>query len=135
LLYLYYTKPQLPEVRAKYYEILRYSKNSDEKGFIEIIEPQKKWQTKITDHAEKLTISDDKQGRYTQTLGKFFICCGIPFWIVENPFFIDFIKSLCPGFQLSKRTILSTTVVNKECAYILSEIKKELDKETNLTLG
>ena|SRR2546423_310694 len=68
-----------PEVRAKYYEILRHGEDSDEEGFIEINEPPKKCQTKITEHAEKLIISDDKQVRYTRALGKFFICCEIPF--------------------------------------------------------
>jgi hypothetical protein len=126
------TKPPPPEVRTKFYEILRNGEDSDEEGFIE--QPKKR-QTKITEHAEKLTISDDKQRRGIRALTKFFICCGIPFWIVENPFFVDFIKSLCPGFQLPKRTALSTTLVNNECAYVLSEIKKELDKEINLTLG
>src|SRR5688572_24733954 len=105
------TKPPPPEVRAKYYEILRNGGDSEEEGFIEIIdEPPKKRQTKITEHAEKLTITNDKQQCCTWALGKFFICCGIPFWIVENPFFINFIKSLCPGFQLPKRTTLSTTL-------------------------
>ena len=129
------TTPPSPEVRAKYYEILRYGEDSDEEGFIEINDSPKKRQTKITEHAEKLTTSDDKQDRCIRTLGKFFICCGIPFWIVENPFFVDFIKSLCPGFQLPKRTALSTTLVNNECGYVLGEIKRELDKEMNLTLG
>ena len=87
------TKPPPPEVRARYYEILRHGEDSDEEGFIEITEPPKKRQTKITEHAEKLTISDDKQDRCIRALGKFFICCGIPFWIVENPFFINFIKN------------------------------------------
>ena len=106
--------------------------NDEEDSFIE---PSKKRQTKITEHVEKLTISDDKQRRCTRAFTKLFICYGIPFWIVENSFFVDFIKSLCPGFQLPKRTTLSTTVINKECTYVLGEIKKELDKETNLTLG
>lgn len=59
----------------------------------------------------------------------------MPFWIVENPFFIDLIKSLCPGFQLPKRSALSTTMVNKECANILIDTHDALAKENNLTLG
>src|SRR5215213_716749 len=126
-------KPPPPEIRAKFTEIMHngYDSNDEE----DLIELPKKKQTKITDHAEKLTISDDKQRRCTRTLTKLFICCGIPFWIVENSFFVDFIKSLCPGYQLPKRTALSTTLVNNECAYVLSEVKKELDNEINLTLG
>src|SRR5437763_12875742 len=84
------TTPPPPEVRAKYYEILRNNSGDSEEE--SCIEPPKKWQTKITEHAEKLTISNDKQHRVIRTLTKFFICCGIPFWIVENPLFTDFIK-------------------------------------------
>ena len=65
------TTPLLPEVKAKYYEILHHSKNSDEEGFIEINESPKKYQTKITKHAKKLTISDDKQDRCTRALENF----------------------------------------------------------------
>ena len=127
------TTPPPPEVRVKYYEILRNNgENSEEENGIE---PPKKRQTKMTEHVEKLTISDDKQRHVIRALTKFFICCGIPFWIVENPFFVDFVKNLCPGFQLPKRTALSTTLVNNECGYVLGEIKRKLDKEMNLTLG
>src|SRR3954462_8289901 len=112
-----------PEVRAKYYEIMR---NSDDSEKEDSAKPPKKRQTSMTEHAEKLTISEDKQRRYTRILTKLFICCEIPFWIVENFFFVNFVKSLCPGFQLPRRTALFTTLVSNECAYVLSEIKKGL---------
>ncbi|CAJ0748441.1 7948_t:CDS:2, partial [Entrophospora sp. SA101] len=63
----------------------------------------------------KKTITNEKQLRCSYALTKFFVCCGIPFWVVENPFFVDFITNLCPGFHLPKRTTLSTTFVNLEC--------------------
>src|SRR3954451_8907230 len=92
-----------PEVRAKYYEIMRNGDDSEEE---DSAKPPKKRQTSMTEHAEKLTISEDKQRRCTRALTKLFICCGIPFWIVENLFFVNFVKSLCPGFQLPRRTAL-----------------------------
>lgn len=126
--------PPPPEIRAKFCEILRNGVDSDDEEEYSTL-PSKKRQTKIVDHVEKSTITDDKQRRCIHALTKFFVCCGIPFWIVENPFFINFIKSLCPGFQLPGRTTLSTTLINNECGIVLSEIKKELASETNLTLG
>ncbi len=42
------TKPPPPEVRAKYYEILHNGgEDSDEEGFIEIIEPPKNGKQKL----------------------------------------------------------------------------------------
>ncbi|CAG8750140.1 8932_t:CDS:2, partial [Dentiscutata erythropus] len=92
-------------------------------------------QSKITNHVEKLTVTDDKQRRCSRALTKFFVTCGVPLWIVENPFFIDYSKELCPGFQVPKRTILSTTMINVETATVIAEMKKKLSNETNLTLG
>lgn len=125
--------PPPPEIRSKFCEILRNGVDSDDDE--NSTEPSRKRQTKMDDHVEKSTISDDKQRRCTHALTKFFVCCGIPFWILENPFFVNFIKSLCSSFQLPGRTALSTSLINNECGAILSEIKKELASETNLTLG
>ncbi|CAJ0765837.1 9500_t:CDS:2, partial [Entrophospora sp. SA101] len=82
----------------------------------------------------KKTITNEKQLRCSYALTKFFVCCGIPFWVVENPFFVDFITNLCPGFHLPKRTTLSTTFVNLECAKVISKINNGLVNEVNLTL-
>ncbi|RHZ44908.1 hypothetical protein Glove_707g102 [Diversispora epigaea] len=79
--------------------------------------------------------TDDKQRRCSRALTKFFVTCGVPLWIVENPFFIDYSKELCSGFQVPKRTILFTTIINVETATVIAEMKKKLSNETNLTLG
>ena len=127
------TKPPPPEIRAKYLSILRNNYDNDDDEQDNLL-PNKK-QTKITDHIEKSTITDEKQYRCSRALTKFFVCCGVPFWIVENPFFIDMVKSLCPGFQLPKRTSLSNNMVNRECANVFDDIRRDLENEKNLTLG
>ena len=126
--------PPPPEIRSKFCEILHYGDDSNDE-VEDTIKPLKKRQTKMSEHVEKSTITENKQRRCIHALTKFFVCCGIPFWIIENPFFINFIKSLCPDFELPGRTTLSTTLINSECGIVLSEIKKELANETNLTLG
>ena len=68
-------------------------------------------------------------------LVRFFICCGIPFSTVNHPFFVDFTKSLCFGYNPPKRTTLSTTILNKEISSVLNKVNKELKNEYNLTLG
>ena len=75
-------------------------------------------QLSVTTFYEPLTIDSAKEIRCTRALAKFFICCGIPFSIVEHPFFLDFVKSLCPAFKPPKHNYLSTTLINSELAYI-----------------
>jgi hypothetical protein len=45
------------------------------------------------------TIEPLKQSICDHAVTKFFICCGISFRIVEHPFFIDMVKSLCVGYD------------------------------------
>jgi hypothetical protein len=61
--------------------------------------------------------------RVNKTLIRFFICCEIPFSIVDSPFFQDFVKSLCFEYELPKKTALSTTYLNEEVANILLKIE------------
>jgi hypothetical protein len=70
-----------------------------------------------------------------QALVRFFVCCGIPFSTVDHPYFVDFVKSLCFGYNPPKRTALSTTILHKEISAVLTKIKQELKYEENLTLG
>lgn len=92
-------------------------------------------QSSVTTFYEPLTIDSAKEIRCTRALTKFFVCCGIPFSIVEHPFFIDFIKSLCPAYNPPNRHYLSTTLINSELAHIQIDIEEDLINEKNLTLG
>jgi len=96
---------------------------------------RRRTQSSVTSFYESSSIDSAKEIRCTRSLTKFFVCCGIPFSIVENPFFIDFIKSLCPGYQLPGRNSLSTTLINTELAHIQIAIEDDLAHEKNLTLG
>ena len=73
--------------------------------------------------------------RANKALVRFFVCCGIPFSIVDSPFFQDFVKSLCFEYNPPKRTTLSTTLLNAEAANITLKIEEELHQSKNLTLG
>ncbi len=127
------TKPPPPDVRVKFQDMLQSNELSEDDEDDNL--KTKRKQTKIFDHLEKKAITNEKQLRCSRALTKFFVCCGVPFWVVENPFFVNFINNLCPGFQLPKRTTLSTTFVNLECANVVSKINNNLINEVNLTLG
>uniref|UniRef100_U9U7U4 Uncharacterized protein n=1 Tax=Rhizophagus irregularis (strain DAOM 181602 / DAOM 197198 / MUCL 43194) TaxID=747089 RepID=U9U7U4_RHIID len=66
--------------------------------------------------------------RADKSLVRFFICCGIPFSVVDSPFFQDFVKSLCFEYKLPKRTTLSTTYLNAESVNELIHGLVHLDK-------
>jgi hypothetical protein len=129
------SKPPPAEVHATYLEILNNGLFDDDDNGNTSKKLKTNKQSKITSHVEKLTITDDKQRRSSRALTKFFVCRGVPFWIVENPFFIDFVKTLCPGYQIPKRTTLSNNMINAETATVITEMKRNLSNETNLTLG
>lgn len=73
--------------------------------------------------------------RLNRALIKFFTCCGISFQVVENPFFVDFIKELNPSYNLPSRALLSGRLLEEELSKVNSSVANELKNEKNLTLG
>jgi hypothetical protein len=92
-------------------------------------------QPKIYEKFEPVKIDTTKMEMANRAIIKFFACCGIPFHIVENPFFIDLLRILCPGYFPPSRQTLSVTMLNTEVAHIVCETNNMLEKESNLTLG
>jgi hypothetical protein len=93
-------------------------------------------QTKITSKFESTAEIDSvKAQRCNRALTRFFICCGIPFKIVSNPFFIDLIKCLCPSYQLPNRVTFAGTWVNQELSQVVSRISDDIRDCDNMTLG
>jgi hypothetical protein len=73
--------------------------------------------------------------KINKALIRFFVCCGIPFSVVDSPFFQDFVKSLCYKYELPGRTTLSGNYLDAEIANITLKIEEELRFSKNLTLG
>jgi len=109
-------------------EYLHIIKNND----ISSQQSTQKQQSK-SDNNDK--IDELKIENANKALVRFFVCCGIPFSVVDSPFFIDFTKSLCYGYEPPKRTTLSNRHLNAEIATITLKIEEELRNSTNLTLG
>jgi hypothetical protein len=97
--------------------------------------PPKKKQKKITASFESIEIENSKVKRINHALTRLFVCCGIPFSIVSNPFFIDFVKSLCPAYELPNRVTFAGSWVNQELATVATIIYDEAQSSTNITLG
>lgn len=93
-------------------------------------------QTKITSKFESTAeIDSTKAQRCNRALTRFFICCGIPFKIISNPFFIDLIKCLCPSYQLPNRNTFASSWVNQELSQVVSRISDDIRDSDNITLG
>jgi hypothetical protein len=57
-------------------------------------------QTHIDDHYENFSTSLGKENQINKTLAKMFVCCNLPFALIEHPFFVEFIKTLSAIYNL-----------------------------------
>src|SRR5256714_7327656 len=92
-------------------------------------------QKKITASFKSIEIENSKVKRINHALTRLFMCCGIPFSIVSNPFFIDFVKSLCLAYELQNRVTFAESWVNQELVTVATIIYDEAQSLTNITLG
>src|SRR6266498_4612013 len=89
----------------------------------------------ITKYGESDIIELIKKQICDRTVAKFFICYGISFRLVEHPFFIDMVKSLCLGYDPSCAITLSKDFLYEELANIVVNQYLELKRKKNLMLG
>ena len=94
-----------------------------------------KGQTGIVDYFEGRELSESKISAINQALVKAFVCCGISFSVIDNPFFRELLYQLRPNYNPPNRKILSESLLNQETSQVNKAVKKELDGSKNLTLG
>jgi hypothetical protein len=91
-------------------------------------------QTKISAFNESTKLSEDRIHEINRACVKAFVVCGISWHIIENPFFIELLKTLRPGYTPPSKEILSGKLLSQETAVVNQRIIKELKNTTNLTL-
>jgi len=123
----FYCKDVPYTIRKHYLEVMKNNSISSKKQKIDNQQP------KIYEKFESTRIDTAKIDMANRAIVKFFACCGIPFHIVENPFFIDLLHTLCPGYFPPSRRTLSATMLNIELAFVTSEVNNILNNETNLS--
>jgi hypothetical protein len=89
----------------------------------------------IEDFYEKKELSESKKDAINMALVKAFVGCGIPFSVINNPFFKDLIYELRPNYSPPARQTLAGNLLSKEIARVNGKIDKELKNAENLTLG
>ncbi|CAB5392688.1 unnamed protein product [Rhizophagus irregularis] len=131
------------QIKEKYMNIIRNRGNlghsndsiNDNERSSKKIKSNHDNQQRIDEHYDSLKIANSKVQMANQALIKLFVCCEIPFHLVQHPFFIDFIKILCPAYSLPLRQQLSADMLNSEISHIQIKINGILENETCLTLG
>jgi len=92
--------------------------------------------TNVTNASEKdknNELSTEQVAFMDRSMLKAFVMCGIPFRVIENPYFINLFKHL--QYNLPSRDRLSTNLLSEECVRVEIKINSILEVSKNLTLG
>jgi len=87
------------------------------------------------DWFEPETILPSKSASITCALVRAFVCCGISFSIIKNPFFLEFLREMKPGYVPPTSELLSGRYLNQEIAKINKNIDEIIKKSDILILG
>jgi len=89
----------------------------------------------IQEFFENVNLPEGRKKEIDRSLIRAFVMCGIPFSVIENPYFIKLLKQLNTGYNLSSSNTLSGSFLDVESANINLKIENKLEKSKNLTLG
>ena len=118
------------EVKLKYLRLIKSDDNTES-----VNKRQRGNNMDLHSYFDSDRIDAPKISRANQTMVCFFVCCGIPFSVADSPFFHDFTKTLCSGYEPPKHTTLSNHLLGSEIANMTLKIEKEVHDSKNLTLG
>ncbi|CAH1769508.1 8676_t:CDS:2, partial [Entrophospora sp. SA101] len=76
----------------------------------------------------------EQKQKLDQALLCAFVVYGIPWNVISNPFFIDFVKLAKPGYDPATCKELSGQLLNQEIARITIKLNKLVKSERNMTL-
>ncbi|CAB5095758.1 unnamed protein product [Rhizophagus irregularis] len=92
-------------------------------------------QTDVDEDNENFPTSLDKEIQISKVLVKLFVCCNLPFSLIEHPFFQEFMKVLRATYTLPTRWILSNTFLAQEIARIDVKVSRIIENEINFTIA
>lgn len=85
--------------------------------------------------SDKDNLSTEQIAIIDRSVLKAFVMCGIPFRVIENPYFVNLLKNLNSNYEIPSRERLSNNLLDEEAIRIEIKIKNSLEKAKNLTLG
>ncbi|GES76649.1 ribonuclease H-like domain-containing protein [Rhizophagus clarus] len=115
--------------------LLVEQEDSDKDLNLTLITKRKISQTNINEDYENFPTLEDKEIAINKALIKLFVCCNLPFALIEHPFFNKFIKVLCATYTLSTRWILTNTFLVQKITRIDIKVVKIIENQINLTIA
>ena len=126
------------EIRFKYLTMIVADSNEDDlaEKRNESNKRSRIEQTTLDDHwDDNAEIPEFRKKVIDRAWLKAFVSCGIPFSIIENPFFIDAIKTLRSSYNPPSRNYLSGNLLDHEVIKINNKVNNIFKNLDNFTLG
>ncbi|GET66710.1 ribonuclease H-like domain-containing protein [Rhizophagus irregularis DAOM 181602=DAOM 197198] len=80
-------------------------------------------------------IEKGRSDELDRVITKAYVMCNIPFSTIDNPWFIDMIKALEPGYDPPSRRVLNGTLLEAELSRVNARVNNELEKESNFIIA
>ena len=61
--------------------------------------------------------------------------CGIPFRVINNPFFVNALKTLNPNYNIPSREVLSGRLLDNEVAKVNNNVDEIIRFANDITIG
>ncbi|KAF0397919.1 zinc finger bed domain-containing protein 1-like [Gigaspora margarita] len=126
------------KIREKYQEIVIQRQKLKEKTQASGSKNQSKKQKININYYwknENQILAGSKKEAVDHAIIKAFAMCGLPFFIIENPWFINILKSLRSSYTPPTREYLANTLLNEKVIKVNWKTKEYLKTANNLTLG
>ena len=92
-------------------------------------------QPELTNWFDSTKIEASKQLMIDEAITSAFVMCGIPFRVINNPFFMNVLKILNPGYNIPSREILSGRLLDNEVAKVNDKVNKIIECTSDITIG
>jgi hypothetical protein len=100
----------------------------------DITQNWKKLETAVVNQSESMNTEMD-MSIVDEAISLAFIMCGIPFRVINNPFFINALKILNPSYNAPSCKALSGRLLDTEVAKVNNKIDEIIEFTSNITLG
>ncbi|GBB96737.1 hypothetical protein RclHR1_28190002, partial [Rhizophagus clarus] len=92
-------------------------------------------QTTLANFYENSELGSERKGVIDVAFIKAFVCCDLPWHLIDHLFFIELLRQLWPNYNLPDRKTLINTLLTEEILQVSVKCYKLLDKEDYLTLA
>ena len=92
-------------------------------------------QVKLNLFYESTYLTPERQSSIERTIVQAFICAGLPFRVIENPYIIELFHQLRPAFIPPSRETLAGKLVGNELSRVILKQQNAFQQFDNLTLG